>query len=57
LRKQQATIADLKLPVAQQQKAMEVLTAQRKEQAAQIQRVSAQLQVNSSAGQVIPNKR
>jgi hypothetical protein len=57
LEEQQATIAELKLAVAQQQKAMEVLTAQCKEQAAQIQRVSAQLQVNSSAGQVIANKR
>jgi uncharacterized coiled-coil protein SlyX len=40
---QQATIAELKSTVAQQQKGMEVLTAQLKEQAAQIQQVSTQL--------------
>jgi septal ring factor EnvC (AmiA/AmiB activator) len=39
---QQATIAELKSTLAQQQKGMEVLTAQLKEQAAQIQKVSAQ---------------
>jgi len=44
---QQATIAELKSTVAQQQKGMEVLTAQLKEQAAQIQKVSAQLELNS----------
>jgi uncharacterized coiled-coil protein SlyX len=38
---QQATITELKSTVAQQQKGMEVLTAQLKEQAAQIQKVSA----------------
>ncbi len=54
---QQATIAELKSTVAQQQKAMQVLTVQCKEQAAQIQKVSAQLHVNSSAGQVVANKR
>src|SRR4029077_14832140 len=36
---QQATITELKSTVAQQQKGMEVLTAQLKEQAAQIQKV------------------
>ena len=41
--KQEAGRIELKSTVAQQQKAMEVLTAQLKEQAAQIQRVSAQL--------------
>ncbi len=54
---QQVTIAELKSTVAQQQNAMEVLTAELREQAAQIQKVSAQLQVNSSAGQVVANKR
>jgi len=53
---QQASIAELKSTVAQQQKAMEVLTAQLKEQAAQIQKVSAQLQVSKSAPQVVANK-
>ncbi len=40
---QQASIAQLKSTVVQQQKGMEVLTAQLQEQAAQIQKVSAQL--------------
>jgi hypothetical protein len=44
---QQANIAELKSTVAQQQKGMEVLTAQLKEQAAQIQRVRDQVQMNS----------
>jgi septal ring factor EnvC (AmiA/AmiB activator) len=42
-RKQEAARIELKSTVAQQQKAMEVLAVQLKEQAAQIQRVSAQL--------------
>src|SRR5947208_8626364 len=46
---QQAAIAELKSTVAQQLKGMEVLTAQLKEQAAQIQKVSAQLEVNKPA--------
>ena len=41
--KQEAATIELKSTVAQQQKAMEILTAQLQEQAAQIQRVSAQL--------------
>jgi trimeric autotransporter adhesin len=53
---QQASIADLKSTVAQQQKGMEVLTAQLKEQAAQIQKVSAQLEVNKPAPQTVANK-
>ena len=48
---QQASIAELKSTVALQQKGMEVLTAQLKEQAEQIQRVSAQVEVNKSAPQ------
>jgi hypothetical protein len=43
---QQATIAELKSTVAQQQKGMEVLTAQLKEQTAQIQKASPQLEVS-----------
>jgi uncharacterized coiled-coil protein SlyX len=50
---QQATIAELKSTVAQQQKGMEVLTAQLKEQGAQIQKVSAQLKVSKPAAQVV----
>jgi hypothetical protein len=50
---QQATIAELKSTVAQQQKGMEVLTAQLKEQGAQIQKVSAELKVSKPAAQVV----
>jgi hypothetical protein len=53
---QQASIADLKSTVALQQKEMQVLTAQLKEQAAQIQRVSAQLEVNKAAPRTVANK-
>jgi uncharacterized coiled-coil protein SlyX len=53
---QQATIAELKSAVAQQQKGMEVLTAQLKEQAAQIQKVSARLQVSKLAPQTVANQ-
>src|SRR5204863_634737 len=53
--RQEATIAELKSMVAQQQKGMEVLTATVKEQAAQIQKVSAQLEVNRSAPQIVDN--
>jgi septal ring factor EnvC (AmiA/AmiB activator) len=53
---QQANIAELKSTVAQQQKGMEVLTAQLKEQAAQIQRVSAQVEMGKPAPKTIANK-
>jgi trimeric autotransporter adhesin len=53
---QQATIAELKSTVAQQQKGMEVLTAQPKEQAAQVQKVSAQVEMSKPAPQVVVNK-
>ncbi len=64
---QQATIAELKSTVAQQrkdfeativqqQKGIEVLTAQIKDQGAQIQKVSAQFQVRKPAPQVVVNK-
>ncbi|PYL24313.1 MAG: hypothetical protein DMF37_07765, partial [Verrucomicrobia bacterium] len=52
---QQAAIAGLKSTVAQQQKGMEVLTAQVKAQAAQIQKVSAQLEVSRPAPQTVLN--
>jgi hypothetical protein len=45
-------VHELESTVAQQAKAIEVLTAQLKEQAAQIQRVSAQLEVRKPAAQV-----
>ena len=49
---QQASIADLKSTVALQKKEMQVLTAQLKEQAAQIQKVSAQLEASKPAPKV-----
>jgi Chaperone of endosialidase len=53
---QQASIAELKATVALQQKAMQVLTAQLKEQGAQIQRVSAQIEVSKPAPSTVANK-
>ena len=53
---QQASIAELKATVAQQQKGMGVLTAQLKEQAAQIQKVSAQLEMTKPVAKVVVNK-
>jgi hypothetical protein len=53
---QQASIAELKSTVALQQKGMEVLTAQLKEQATQIQKVSAQIELNKSAPSTVANK-
>ena len=53
LERQQATIAELKSTVAQQQKGMEVLAAQLKEQAAQIQKVSAQLEVSKPGPETV----
>ena len=53
---QQATIAELKSTVAQQEKGMDVFTAQLKEQAAQIQKVSAQLEMSKPAAKVVVNK-
>jgi hypothetical protein len=49
---QQATIAELKSTVAQQQKGMESFIAELKHQAEQIQKVSAQLEVKKPATQV-----
>jgi trimeric autotransporter adhesin len=46
---QQATITELKSTVARQQSGMEVLTAQLKEQAEQIQKVTAQIETNKFA--------
>ena len=42
--------------VAQQQKEIQALTAQLKEQAAQIQKVSAQVEVSKPAAKVVVNK-
>ena len=52
---QQASIADLKSTVALQRQEMQVLTAQLKEQAAQIQKVSAQLETSKPAPKVVAN--
>jgi len=52
---QAASIAALKSTVAQQQKGMEILTAQLKEQAAQIQKVNARLEVNKPAPRTVAN--
>jgi trimeric autotransporter adhesin len=50
--KEHKKVQSLETTIAQQQKGMEVLTAQLKEQAAQIQKVSAQLEVNKPATKV-----
>jgi hypothetical protein len=54
--KEHKKVEELQATVAQQQKGMEVLTAQLKEQAAQIQKVSAQLEVNTTAPRTVANK-
>ena len=54
--KEHKKVQSLEVTVAQQQKGMEVLTAQLKEQAAQIQKVSAQLEVNKPAPRTVANK-
>jgi septal ring factor EnvC (AmiA/AmiB activator) len=52
----QASMADLKSTVAVQRKEMQGLTAQLKEQAAQIQKVSAQSEASNPASKVVANK-
>jgi uncharacterized coiled-coil protein SlyX len=52
---QQATISELRSTVAQQQKGMESVTAQLKEQAAQIQKVNAQIAVSKRTPRVVSN--
>jgi hypothetical protein len=49
----EATITQLKSTVAQQQKGIEILAASLKEQAAQIQKVSAQLEMSKPATRVV----
>jgi len=46
----------LKSTVAQQQKGMEILTAQLKEQAARIQKVCAQIEMSKPAPQVVASE-
>src|SRR5437667_6945014 len=54
--KEHKKVQSLETTVAQQQKGMKVLTAQLKEQATQIQKVSAQLEVKQPAPQVVATK-
>jgi hypothetical protein len=54
--KQQKRIAELEATVERQQKGMEVLTAMLKEQAAQIQKVSAQIEMSEPTAKVVTNK-
>ena len=54
--KEHKKVQNLEATVTQQAKGMEILTAQLREQAAQIQKVSAQLEVNKAAPQVVTNK-
>ena len=54
--KEHKKVQDLETTVARQQKGMEILTALLKEQAAQIQKVSAQLEVNKPTPRVVKNK-
>jgi len=54
--KLEATVAQLKAAATKQEAINAALTAQLKEQAAQIQKVSAQLEVNKPAPQVVANK-
>jgi uncharacterized coiled-coil protein SlyX len=54
---QQATITQLKVTMAHQQKGMETLTASLKEQAAQIQKVSAELELSRPAPQMVADNQ
>src|SRR5436305_692611 len=54
--KEHKKVQGLEATVAQQQKGMEVLTAQLKEQAAQIQKVSAQVELNRTAPRTVADK-
>jgi hypothetical protein len=51
-----STVEKQETIIAQQQKGLDVLTAQLKEQASQIQKVSARLEVSKPAPQVVDNK-
>ena len=55
IEEQEATIAELKSTAARQQKGMDVLTAQLKEQATQIQKVSTQIEIRRSTTKVTFN--
>jgi Tfp pilus assembly protein FimV len=53
--KEHREVAELKSTVAEQRKGMEAMAAQLKEQAAQIQKVSAHVEANKPAPQVVNN--
>jgi hypothetical protein len=55
--KEHGQMQELKGTVAQQQEQIRALTASLKEQAAQIQKVSAQLEVNKTAPQIVLNNQ
>jgi hypothetical protein len=55
VQEQQAMIAELKSTVVEQQRGMTVLTMQLKEQAAQIQKVSAQIEMANAVPQIVLN--
>jgi uncharacterized coiled-coil protein SlyX len=54
--KEHKKVQALEATVAQHQKGMDVLTAQLKEQAAQIQKVNAQVEMNKPESRVVVNK-
>jgi hypothetical protein len=54
--KEHKKVEELQNTVAQQQKGMEALTAQLKEQAAQVQKVCAQLEMSQSATKMVVNE-
>ena len=54
--KEHKKVEQLQATVAQQQKGMDVLTAQLKEQAAQIQKVNSQLEMSKPAAKVVVNQ-
>ena len=55
--KQEATITELKSTVAQQQKGMEIFAATLKQQASQIQKVSAQVERQKPPVQTVLNNQ
>src|SRR5947207_13914100 len=57
VQEQAATITELKSTVAQQQEGMKVFTATLKEQASQIQKVSAQLELQKPPAQTVLNNQ
>ena len=54
---QQASIATHEATIAGLKKVMDVLTAQLKDQASQIQKISAQMETSKSASQVVLNSQ